>query len=78
MESNVDTSAIDVSATQNVHVASDVQNVPAVDPGGGFGLTSGVILPPFVPAVVVPTVPASGVVIQGCSASFYNHGDIAS
>ncbi|GAA0157415.1 hypothetical protein LIER_14686 [Lithospermum erythrorhizon] len=50
MESNVDTSAINVSDTQNVHV---------MVPGGGFGLTNGVILPPFVHAAVVPAVPAS-------------------
>ncbi|GAA0151450.1 hypothetical protein LIER_10168 [Lithospermum erythrorhizon] len=60
MESNVDTSATNVSAAQNVLVASDVQNVPVMVPGGGSGLASGVTLPPFVPSAVVPAVPALG------------------
>ncbi|GAA0157408.1 hypothetical protein LIER_14681 [Lithospermum erythrorhizon] len=46
--------------TSNVPVASNVQNVSVMVPGGSSGLASGVTLPPFVPATVVPAVPASG------------------
>ncbi|GAA0155879.1 hypothetical protein LIER_13503 [Lithospermum erythrorhizon] len=60
IKSNVDTSAINVSDVENVPVASDVQNVPVVVPGGGSGLAGGANLPPFIPAAVVPTVLSSG------------------